>query len=117
MHKECKLEDLADRIRAIIAQAIAEAQTRGAQAVQALHIVLYESDPELPEAIRLTFEWASRDTPVQGAALVFTHAASRFICWNCCGLRFEALDGMCPNCGEVGILIPAELAFGLERVE
>ena len=69
------------------------------------------------DAIRLTFDWASRDTALEGAQIAFRSAASRFICWNCCGLRFEAPDGVCPNCGEVGIVIPAELAFGLESVE
>ena len=111
------MEDLADRIRAIIDQALAEAQAQGGQPVRTLQIVLYDQDPDLPDAIALTFTWHSRGTPLQGAQLVFNLAPSRLICWNCCGLRFEAIDGVCPNCGELGITIPSELAFGLESVE
>ena len=74
------MEDLADRIRALIAQAIAEAETHGGKAVRALHIVLYENDPALPDALRLTFDWASRATAVQGEQLILRHAAGRFIC-------------------------------------
>lgn len=111
------MEDLADRIRAIIDQALAESQAQGSQPVRTLYIVLYDQDPALPDAIALTFNWHSRGTPLEGAQVVFTPAPSRFICWNCCGLRFEAIDGVCPNCGELGITIPSELAFGLERVE
>ncbi len=111
------MEDLADRIRAIIGQALAEAEARGSLPVRSLHIVLYDQDPALPDAIGLTFKWHSRGTALEGARLVFKPAISRFICWNCCGLRFESADGVCPNCGELGITIPEELAFGLEHVE
>jgi Zn finger protein HypA/HybF involved in hydrogenase expression len=46
-------------------------------------------------------------------------APSRFICWNCCGLRFESenLDAMCPNCGDLGMLIPVEVTFALDHIE
>ena len=111
------MEDLADRIRAIIDQALAEARAQGGRSVRTLHIVLYDQDPALPDAITLTFTWYSRGTPLEGAQVVFNPVPSRFICWNCCGLRFEAIDGACPNCGALGITIPPELAFGLESVE
>ncbi len=111
------MEDLADRIRAIISQAVAEAESQRMARVRRVYLVLYEPDPALADALRISFQWASRGTPVEGAELIFRQADSRFICWNCCGLRFEAPDGVCPNCGETGIQIPAELAFGLERVE
>lgn len=111
------MEDLADRIRALIAQALAEAESRPGTQVRALHIVLYETDPDLRDALVLTFEWASRDTVVQNAQLLFKQAPGRFACWNCCGLRYDAEDGVCPNCGDVGLIIPPEVAFGLEKVE
>lgn len=44
----------------------------------------------------------------EGVQVVTFLAPSRFICWNCCGLRFESEDSeaICPNCGELGMLIP-----------
>ncbi len=65
---------------------------------------------------RRLFEMASRGTDAEGARLVVERAGSRYICWNCCGLRFESEDGLCPNCGEVAVKIPEEIAFGLRRV-
>jgi len=43
----------------------------------------------------------------------------RFICWDCCGLRYEAPDDnpMCPNCGGVGIIVPPEITFALDHIE
>jgi Zn finger protein HypA/HybF involved in hydrogenase expression len=104
-----------ERMRALIAQAVAEAGQDGQSALVAIHLVAYGS---LPQAeIERLFAEASRGTPAERAALCIERAGSRFICWNCCGLRFESADGMCPNCGELALEVPEEIAFALRRVD
>lgn len=109
--------DELERMRALVAQAIAEARRDGAAhnglRLSEVHLVLY-GDQDEAEARRL-FEQASRDTGAEGARLVIERAGSRYICWNCCGLRFESSDGLCPNCGEVAMRVPDEIAFALRR--
>lgn len=37
--------------------------------------------------------------------------------WNCCGLRFEGTDSVCPNCGHEGVVVPIEVIFALSHIE
>ncbi len=109
--------DELERMRALVAQAIAEARrddtAHNGLKLSEVHLVLY-GDQDEAEARRL-FEQASRGTGAEGARLVIERAGSRYICWNCCGLRFESNDGLCPNCGEVAMRVPDEIAFALRR--
>ena len=109
------MEDMAERMRALIEQAAAEARSQGSDGVAHLHLRLYGSVDQ--EAIAALFDAQSRGTPVEGARLTFSRAAERYICWNCCGLRFEGVDGVCPNCGGQALPIPDEINFALVSVE
>lgn len=109
------MQNQMERMRAIIAQALAEAGQQAGGHLAGIHLIAYGGLAEA-EIINLYHE-ASRGTPADGVALRIEHAGSRYICWNCCGLRFEGSDGMCPNCGELALEIPEEIAFALRRVE
>jgi len=106
-------------VRAMLDQAVAEARSRSAHRVTALHVVLYDPSPATKQALRNTVYELSANTPAEDAQVFVHRAPSRFICWNCCGLRFESDDpeAMCPNCGESGLLIPPDVIFALERIE
>lgn len=104
-----------ERMRAIVAQALAEAGQQTGSRLASVHLILYGALAE-SEVVSLYRE-ASRGTPADGAALHVEYAGSRYICWNCCGLRFESPDGMCPNCGELALEVPEEIAFALRRIE
>jgi Zn finger protein HypA/HybF involved in hydrogenase expression len=108
-----------ERVRAMVEQALAEARTQGAARVTALHLVMYDDSPQALEDVRQALAMVTPATPAQGAALVTTLAPSRFICWDCCGLRYEAPadNPMCPNCGGVGMIVPPEITFSLDHVE
>lgn len=112
---------IADRevVRAMLEQAIAEARARGGQRIRELHLELFDPSPEVERSLRDLVAELSENTPARDARLVTFPAPSRFICWNCCGLRFESenADATCPNCGELGMLIPAEVTFALDHVE
>ena len=105
-----------EQMKAIVAQAIAEARRDNIDLRQAtVHLVVYEDLAE--EQARSLFVEASRGTDAEGVLLVTQRAGSRYICWNCCGLRFASEGGMCPNCGETATKLPDEIDFALCKVE
>ena len=105
-----------ERMRAIVAQAVAEAISGGEAArIDSVSLVVYGTVAE--NLTRELFEQAAADTPAEGAAVIIQPVGSRYICWNCCGLRFESDDGICPNCGEDALEVPEEIAFGLSQVK
>ena len=105
-------------MKAIVAQAMAECKTMNSERPcngMDIHLVVYGGIGEAE--VRALFDTASRGTPAEGAKLVIDLAGTRYICWNCCGLRFESTDGVCPNCGEIALKVPDEIAFALRSVE
>ncbi len=106
-------------VRAMLGQALAEAQARNARAITALHLRIYDPSPGTEQALRDLVGELSEHTAAAGARLFVYRVPSRFVCWNCCGLCFESKDpaATCPNCGEVGLLIPPDVVFALEHIE
>ncbi len=108
-----------ERVKAMVNQALAETRTRGAKKIAALHLTMFDRSAEALPGVQEALDAVSVGTPAEGARLVTRLAPSRYICWNCCGLRFESMeqDAMCPNCGSVSSLLPPEITFALDRVE
>ena len=106
-------------VRAMLAQALAEARTRGSERVVGLHLVMYNRSPEALETLHTALDTLTTGTPAEGVALHTRPAPSLFICWNCCGLRFEAdtEEAICPNCGSPGLIVPPDVTFSLEKVD
>jgi Zn finger protein HypA/HybF involved in hydrogenase expression len=105
------------RMRALIDQALAEAKRRanGSETpIAEVHLDLYTGASE--DDTRTLFADAARGTAAETARLVLKQCGSRYICWNCCGLRFDGYEGVCPNCGEEALEVPEEIAFALRRV-
>ena len=111
------MDELLERARAMIAAAIAEAQAKGAGSLTTLHVTIYPTPDVSRDAVRAAIDAARRGTPAAEAALRFSEAPARYICWNCCGLRFEGQDGICPNCGSEALIVPEEILFALDRIE
>ena len=106
-------------VQAMLNQALAEAHSRGANRITELHLVMYDSSRETEGALQKILDELSSNTLAENAQVVTRPAPSRFICWNCCGLRFESDDpgAVCPNCGQAGLLVPADITFALDRIE
>lgn len=110
------IEQPLERMRSIVAQAVAEASRLSPSGrLAAVHLIVYGGF-DAAQA-RCLYEEASRGTPAEGVPVTLQEAGSRYICWNCCGLRFESADGSCPNCGETAIVVPEEIGFALQKVE
>lgn len=103
----------------MLEQALAEAEARGGERLTELHLELFDSSPETERSIRSLVAELSVDTRAETAQVITFPAPSRFICWNCCGLRFESeeAEAVCPNCGHLGMLIPMDVTFALDHVE
>jgi Zn finger protein HypA/HybF involved in hydrogenase expression len=108
-----------ERVRALLDQALAEARSHGDSQIVALHFVVYGPSEENEASLRRILEELSAGTLAEGAQIITRAGPSRFICWNCCALRFESDDeeAACPNCGHIAERIPAEITFGLDRIE
>jgi Zn finger protein HypA/HybF involved in hydrogenase expression len=103
--------------RALINQAVAEAAAQDQPEIRALYFVTYPAEDVTPEMIRAAIETMRQATPAGHAELHFEQRPGRYVCWNCCGLRYEAADGVCPNCQHEGLVIPMEMVVALERIE
>lgn len=108
-----------EKVRALLNQALAEARSRGAGRVTALHFVTYGSSQETGASLRRLLQELIVNTPAEGTQIVIRAGPKRFICWNCCGLRFESEeeDATCPSCGHTAIRIPSDITFALDRIE
>jgi Zn finger protein HypA/HybF involved in hydrogenase expression len=108
-----------ETVRAMLNQALAEARSCGANRITELHLTMYDASRETEEALREILDELRANTLAEGAQVITRPAPSHFICWNCCGLRFESDDpeAVCPNCGHVGLLIPADIIFALDHIE
>ncbi len=106
-------------VRAMLNQALAEARSRGANRITELHLMMYDSSQETQGTLRKMLDELSSATLAENAQVIVHPVPSRFICWNCCGLRFESDDteAVCPNCGHIGLLIPAEVICALDHIE
>ncbi len=113
------MDEEVERVKAMVNQALAEARTRGAKKVTALHLTMFDRSAEALPTVQEALDAVCVGTPAEGVRLVTRQAPSRYICWNCCGLRFESMeyDAMCPNCGSMGSILPPEITFALDRVE
>lgn len=111
--------EIFERVRAMLAQALAEARAQGATRITALHLVMYDLSLEALQTVRAALDQLTPGTLAAGAGLVPMPAPSNFICWNCCGLRYQSdqMDGTCPNCGSVGLIVPPEIIFSLDHIE
>ena len=106
--------ELLERAKAMIAEAVAQARTAS---IARLHLTFYPSAEASLETIRAAIDTARQGTPAERAELRITEAPTRYICWNCCGLRFEGHEGICPNCGSQALIVPDEIVFALTRVD
>ncbi len=108
-----------ERARALLDQALAEARSHGAGRITALHFVTYGSSRETEASLRRMLRELSVNTPAEDAQIITRAGPNRFICWNCCALRFESdeEEAVCPNCGHIAARIPIDITFALDYIE
>lgn len=107
------------KLKALLDQALAEARSKGAVRITELHFVLYGASQEKEAMLRETVKELATDTPAADVRVFIRVRPTRYICWNCCGLRFESdeEEAICPNCGHTAMRIPEEITFALDHIE
>ncbi len=108
-----------EKVQALLNQALAQARSKGTDRITELHFVMYGWSQEAEENLRELLQELSAHTPADNAEVYVRAGPQRFICWNCCGLRFESdeEEAICPNCGHTALSIPDDIGFALERIE
>lgn len=108
-----------ERVRALLNQALAEARSRGAGRITALHFIVYGPFHETEARLRGILQELTVHTLAEGAHVLVRAGPNRFVCWNCCALRFESEEeaAICPNCGHMAIPIPREITCALDSIE
>ena len=108
-----------ERARALLDQALAETRSHGVGRIAALHFVTYGSSRETEASLRRILQELSVNTLAEGTQIIVRAGPNRFICWNCCGLRFESDEegASCPNCGHIAARIPTDITFALDHIE
>ena len=108
-----------EKARALLDQALAEARSHKASRITALYFVTYGASQETEANLRRIVQELSPNTLAEGAQVITWKGPNRFICWNCCALRFESEEeeAICPNCGHTAARIPTDIKFALDRIE
>jgi len=108
-----------EKAQALLNQALAQARSRDADQITELHFVMYGWSQESEARLRGTLRELSANTLAENARIHIRAGPNRFICWNCCGLRFESEEeeAICPNCGHTALSIPGDITFALDRIE
>lgn len=83
-----------------------EAEKRGLRRVGQIDLVVGELSSIIDESVQMYFEIVAKDTPCEGAKLVFEHRPAMLRCQSC-GQEFphEKSSFQCPECGGDGVLI------------
>lgn len=95
--------------RSILETVLAHAQANGAGRVLRVHLLVGALNDFQGEWIQHYFDYLSRDTPAEGAALVVQQVAAAFRCAGC-ALEFEVelrdIDRVrCPRCSEGNVVL------------
>lgn len=108
-----------ERVQALLNQALAEARSHGASRITALHFIAYGPFRETEARLRSILQELTVHTLAEGAQIVIHAGPNRFVCWNCCALRFESEEevAVCPNCGHTATPIPREITCALDHIE
>lgn len=108
-----------ERVQALLDQALAEARSHGAGRITALHFIVYGPLRETEARLRGILQELTAHTLAENAQIVMHPGPNRFICWNCCALRFESEEeaAICPNCGHAATPIPREITCALDHIE
>lgn len=110
MHELALTED-------ILEAALEAAQRVGARAIQRLHLTLSSASHIEPESVRIHFAAISRDTPAEGAEIVFVVREVRQTCRRC-GRAFVADSSLlCPVCGMPASPEPEQDELRLDSID
>ena len=82
-----------------------EAEKSGFHKIDQIHLVIGELSSIVDESVQMYFEIAAKDSPCEGAKLIFEHRPAMLKCERC-GMEFPHEKSFtCPGCGGDSALI------------
>ncbi len=108
-------------VESMVQVALAKAEKVGSPRVVGMHFVINEGGRVTEESVQVCFDIAAKDTPAEGAELLFAWNPPRYQCLHC-GHIFEGVhsdDGTapCPKCGEGAMGAPPAEEFYLDSID
>ena len=110
MHELALTED-------ILAAALDAARRAGARAIRQLQLTLSSASHIDPETVRMHFALISRETPAEGAELIFTTREVEQVCRNCGATFVVRSDLSCPACGVPALPEPHDEEMKLDAID
>ena len=104
--------------QSIINTAVEEASKAGSDKITEIRLVIGDLSSILDESVQMYFDLISKDTPAEGAKLIFKRIPAQFSCKACCHIYDKPLKGFdCPQCGGSGFPTGVGSEFYIESIE
>lgn len=95
-----------------------QADKAGADKVEKINLVIGEMTGVVSDCVQFYFEFISKGTPAEGAALSFTMVPPKARCRGCDKLfELKEFDWTCPYCGDNRLEIVAGKELFVESIE
>ena len=102
----------------ILQIALEHAEKAGAKNICRINLVIGEFSGIVDESVQFYFDFVSKDTPAQGAQLIFTKLPARFRCRSCVHEFIPQKDHWtCPVCQSPGPEIISGREFYMDSIE
>ena len=102
----------------MLSVALEHAAKAGAQKITAINLKIGEMTGIVDDSVQFYFDFVSKDTPAEGAALTFERIPAQFRCHEC-QATFSPGDGkwLCPQCGEWCVDVIDGQQFYVDSIE
>ena len=104
--------------QSILQIALEHAEKAGAKHIRRINLVIGELSGIVDESVQFYIDFVSKDTPAEGAQLVFKKLPARFRCRSC-GNEFTPRkdNWTCPACQSPGVEIISGREFYMDSIE
>lgn len=97
---------------------VKEADNNNANKINSITLVVGELSSIIGDSVQMYFDILSKDTPSEGAKLIFKRVKAQFECRQCNNLfERQNTDFECPKCGGLGKPTGIGKEFYIESIE
>ncbi len=95
-----------------------QAKEAGAKKVEKINLIIGEMSGYVEDSVRFYFDFLSKETIAEGAALSFTMVPATARCRNCGKVfKVKEFDWVCPNCSQTSLEITGGKELRVESIE